>query len=331
MPTNILATIAQLSDKHILKDAPETYRRAFVEAAVRVYPANVLAKMLQEKFFIPNDAAFNLDAYFQSASELSVQNHLMLERRAKNISFEKQVHPPKDVDAFYEVGDTKVSLEVKCAVEAQTPATGLVIKMAGRVPNHQDSFRELKAKIESAHPAQSVQLGKNKDNTLKDFLVSAHGKFNPQSGCGDLNVLLIACGYYFNLQEWAYYLFENNGLFTESSFHPQSEFSLVDVVVLTNLKYCHASAQQFHDWTLKDVFVLPFLNPRRRTTALNESIVAGLGVFNHHLKRYNEFTPTSGDPEVPDFILNATKVNSYVAEKLQDSERDRYFPLKMNR
>lgn len=330
MPTRILEAISKLSDRHILKNAPESYQRGFAEAAVRVYPAKDWAKMFQEKFFIPNDAAFNPDTYFQSAAELSVQNHLMQERRAGNVAIEKQVNPPKDVDAYYEVGATKVSVEVKCAVEAQTPASALTIKTAGRVPNHLETFRDLKNKIESAHPAQSVQLGKNKDNTLKDFLVSAQGKFNPQSGCDDLNILLVAGGYYFNLQEWWFYMFENDGLFTANSFHPPEAFNLVDVVVLTNLKYCHATAQQFHDWTLKDVFILPILNPRRRTTALSESIVRGLGIFNHHLKRFNEFTPTSDDPQVPDYILNAIKVNSYVAEKLEAAERDRYFPVKMN-
>lgn len=328
-PADILAAIAGLSDKHTLKNAPESYRLGFAEAAVRVYPAHQRAKLLQDKFFIPNDAAFRLDPFLQSASELTVQNHLMQEQPAKNTAIEKQVNPPKDVDVYYEVGATKVSLEVKCAVEAQAAADSLVIKMAGRVPNHQESFNDLKGQLESLNPTTTVELGKNKDNTLKDFLVSAHAKFNAQSGCDDLNVLLVACGYYFNLQEWYFYMFENDGLFTPKSFHPPVEFALVDMVMLTNLKYCHTTARQFHDWTLKNVFILPFLNPRRRATALSESIVRGLEVFNHHLRRYNEFTPTSDDPNVPDFILENVKVNAYVAEHMSETERQRYFPVKM--
>ncbi len=328
--TDILTAISQLSGKHVLKNAPMSYKQGFAEAALRVYPANVRAKLLQDKFCIPNDATFKPDTFLQSASELSVQNHLIKEQRAKNVAIEKQVNPPKDVDAYYEVGATKVSLEVKCAVEAVTSANSLVVKMAGRVPNYQASFQDLKGKIESAHPTKLVELGKNKDNTLKDFLVSAHSKFNPQSGCDDVNILLVACGYYFKIQDWYFYMFENDGLFTANSFHPPEEFALVDLVVLTNLKYCHTAAQKFHDWTLKDAFILPFLNPRRRNTALSESIVRGLEVFNHHLKRYNEFTPTSVDPSVPDYVHNSIKVNSYVAEKLDVTERDRYFPVKLN-
>jgi hypothetical protein len=328
---DILAAISNLSAKHVLRNATVTYREGFADAAVRVYPGDQRAKLLQNKFFIPNDTAFKVDTFLQSASELSVQNHLMQSSRASHVAIEKQVNPPKDVDVYYEVGATKVSLEVKCAVENQLPASSLIIKTAGRVPNHQAAFQDLKEKIEAAHPTKLVEQGKNKDNTLKDFLLSAHGKFNPQSGCDDLNILLVACGYYFNLQEWYFYMFENHGLFTASSFHPQTDFSLVDMVILTNLKYCHTDAQRFHDWTLKDVFLLPFLNPRRRGTAVSESIVRGLEVFNHHLKQFNEFRPTSDDPQVPDHVLNAVKVNSYVAEKLEAGERKRYFPVKLNK
>jgi hypothetical protein len=329
--SDILAAIARLSDKHVLKNAPANYQRGFVEAAIRVYPASRRAELLQNKFFIPNDTAFNADTFLQSASELSVQNHLMMEQRAKGVGIEKRVNPPKDVDVYYEVGATKVSLEVKCAVEAPQPSDALVIKMAGRVPDHRATFDDLKGKIEAAHPKQRVELAKNKDNTLKDFLISAHGKFNPHAGFDDLNILLVACGYYFDVQAWSFYMFENGGLFTSNSFHPQSEFAFVDMVILTNLKYCHTDARAFHDWTLKDAFILPFLNPLRRAAAVSESIVRGLGVFNHHLKRFNEFTPASDDPQVPNHILNVIKVNNYVPEHLDAAERDRYFPIKLNR
>lgn len=143
--------------------------------------------------------------------------------------------------------------------------------------------------------------------------------------------MLVAGGYYFNLQEWHHYMFENKGLFTPESFHQSSTFDLVDLVILTNLKYCHSHAQQFHDWTLRDVFVLPVLNPRRRATALSQSIVRGLEVFDHHMKRFNAFTPVSHDPSVPDFVLNAVKLNTYVGQELKPAERNRYFPVELTK
>jgi hypothetical protein len=56
--TEILIAISNLSDRHVLKGAPECYRQSFAEAAMRVYPANKRAKILQDKFFVPNDVAF---------------------------------------------------------------------------------------------------------------------------------------------------------------------------------------------------------------------------------------------------------------------------------
>jgi hypothetical protein len=105
----------------------------------------------------------------------------------------------------------------------------------------------------------------------------------------------------------------------------------VDLVLLTNLKYCHCEAQQYHDWTLENTFVLPCLNPKRRQSATAESILKGLRIFNHHLKRFADYTPHSDDPNVPDEILQKVKLNSYVAEHLPEAERTRYFPVKLNR
>jgi len=46
--TDILSAILQRSDKHVLNNAPDVYRRRFGEAAVRVYPTKDLA-MLEER------------------------------------------------------------------------------------------------------------------------------------------------------------------------------------------------------------------------------------------------------------------------------------------
>jgi hypothetical protein len=171
-----------------------------------------------------------------------------------------------------------------------------------------------------SNPKNSVVLAKNKDNTLKDFLVSAHGKFSPSSCVDDLNVLLVACGGPESIQDWHNYLYGNSGLFTAEPFHrtPQ-DYGLVDVVMLSSLRYCHSHAQQLHDWTLRNVFLLPCVNPHRRTSAVSESIAGGLSVFDHHLKKFNTFKPVS---EVGENL----KVLHYVRWELQEQERARYFP-----
>lgn len=324
--TDIIAEISNLSDRHLLKNAPKNYIQGFAEAAVRVYPIKSRASILQDKFFIPNDAAFNIETYLQSASELTVQNHLAVDNLLKDFAIEKQVNPPKDVDCYYEVSGTRVSLEVKCAIEIPAPQDALVYKTAGRVPNREESFSALKGLVDESNPGKDVVVGKNKDNTMKDFLLSAHSKFPPSSGVDALNVLFVSCGDYFNIQDWWFHLLEKGGLFTDASFHPPSEFGLVDVVIISNLKYCHAHAQQNHDWTLRDVFILPVLNPKRRQTALSESITNGLSVFDHHLKKFSHYSPSENDPGAPKELALKLKVNSYVVDGLAEGLRERYFP-----
>jgi len=312
--------ISRLSQKHILAGAPESYARGFATAASNVYSAKEIESVLQRKFFIPDDSRFDLDSYQQSAAELSVQNHLVLERRAKNFERDKRVNPPKDVDAYYEVGATRVSLEVKCPVEVEPPEDPYVVTMGGRVSGYLEKFNRLKGVMES-NPENSVDLAKNKDNTLKDFLVSAHDKFSVSSGVDDLNILFIACGDCASIQDWYFYLYGNSGLFTGDPFHPSpQDYGLVDVVALSSLRYCHAHAQGFHDWTLRDVFLLPCVNPHRRSSAVSESFVSGLNIFDHHLKRFNAFTPESEAGQ-------SLKVLHYVVEKLAGQERARYFPV----
>ncbi len=315
--TDVISSIAKLSQKHILKDANEAYVKGFAVAATNVYPPKQLSKILQEKFFIPNDSGFDLNKYLESAAELSVQNYLKQEPRIINIALDKRVNPPKNVDAYYEVGPTHISLEVKCAEEVELSSDSFTVVMAGRVPNHLDKFNALK----SAMPKETVQLVKNKDNTLKDFLISANNKFSPDSGVDDLNILFIACGDAVHIQDWYNYLYATSGFFTADPLCSYLEYNLVDVVILSNLKYYHTLAKQFHDWTLRDVFLLPCVNPHHRTTAMSGSIVSGLSVFNHHLKLFNDFSPTP-------FAAQALKVIHYVVEKLQPRERDRYFPVR---
>lgn len=325
-PTDILEIISKLSDRHVLKGAPAGYATGFAEAVLRVYPAKDLKKILQDKFFIPNDTAFNLDTYCQSASELSIQNHLVLDQRLQKVAIEKQVNPPKDVDAYYEIGSTRVSLEVKCAVEQSPPESALIYKTAGRVPGHVKSFDNLKEVVGERDPDKKVFQGKNKDNTMKDFLLSAHSKFSSKPGFEDLNILFVACGDYFNVQEWWFYLFLNNGLFTKNSFYPPSEFGRVDLVILSNLKYCHAVARASHNWRLDDVFLLPALNPNRRKSALSATMFEGINIFSHHLKSYSEYVPRDDDPDANREIALLVKVNSYVVDGLAYGDRERYFP-----
>ena len=317
---NVLSLVSKLSPKHVLCKAPQVYTSSFAAAVNRVYPPDQVEKILRERFFIPDDSNFRLDVYLQSAAELSIQNHLKIEKRAKCFEINKPVNPPKDVDAYYEVGATRVSLEVKCPEEVELSPETYTMTTVGRVSNyqdHQERFRELKNVFDS--PIQSLMHTKNKDNTLKSFLVESHNKLSPSSSVDDLNVLFVACGNCGNVQDWYSYLYGGEGLFTSQSFYPTVEYKLVDVVVVSNLKYSHIHAQESHDWTLRNVFLLPFVNPHGRASAVSESIVGGLSVFEHHMNRFIGFNPADEKGQI-------LKVIHYCAKELKKEERESYFP-----
>jgi len=322
---DVMSAIDILSDKHLLKSSPENYKRGFAAAALAVYPSDRIAKTLQDKFFIPNDAGYDQDTFLASAVELSVQNHLKRIHTITNFAIDKKVNPPKDVDCYYEVGCIRVSLEIKTPREDALPNGALVLKAAGRVPNHRDEFSRFSDGITQAHPEKEVILGHNKDNTSKDFLTSAHNKFSKRSDADDCNILLIGCGDYFNISEWYMHFKQNEGLFTNTSFWPVTDFELVDLVILSNLKYYHENARQYHDWTLTNVFLLPLLNPKRRNSSNIETLTAGLSVFEHHMSSFDKYKASCEG--IPDHIMAAIKVNSYVGEHLTESERKRFFPV----
>jgi len=166
---------------------------------------------------------------------------------------------------------------------------------------------------------QSLELTKNQDNKLKDYLVGSHEKFSPNSNVDDLNVLLIACSNPSSIQDWYFYLEGGEGLFTSQPFCPSQEYKLVDMVILSNLKYCHTDARETFDWTLQNVFLLPFVNPHGRSSLVRQSVFCGLNVFEHHFDQFRRFTPKLDTG-------NAIKIFHYLSYGIESEKRRRYFP-----
>ena len=72
---NKLALFLAKSVKHNLHD--------FVVAVLEVYDHAELAKILQAKFFLPNESNYTDEAYYQSASELSVARYIKQKEKQK--------------------------------------------------------------------------------------------------------------------------------------------------------------------------------------------------------------------------------------------------------
>ncbi|HEY1663200.1 MAG TPA: hypothetical protein VGI03_12340 [Verrucomicrobiae bacterium] len=317
---NVRDLVEKLSASHPLQTAGGNYKRDFISAVENVYPAKDVGKILQEKFSIPNDSKFSLDRYLQSAAELSVQNDLKRNPSVQNFEIDKQVNAPKDVDAYCETGSKKIALEVKCPEERKADPNTLGLAAVGRLPDFFEKAAILHSIFDTSSSWNKLETIQNRDNSMKDFLLSGNGKFSSVPLNDNLNILFVACGHFTDMTNWWQTLTGPNELFTELSYWPTDQFRLVDLVILSNLKYLHTEARQYNDWTLNNAFILPCINPNGRDTLKLDSIEIGLSVFNHHLFRFAKYQP------VDDPILMMFKPGAYCLYNLNEPEFRRYFP-----
>jgi hypothetical protein len=328
---DIAALVGGLPPAHALTIAPASYREGFVRAFAAVHGLRPNARqLLDQKFFVPNTTSYSFNQFLQSAAELSVAHHVV-KSQATAFESEKKMNPgvnDRDVDVYFEVGATRVPLEVKCPEEQHVAPGTLTLDFAGRHPDPKGIFGEIQGVFAQAAnlppELRQLTLAQHKDNKLKDYLISAHDKFSPSPDLDQLNVLFVACGE--ELQPWYHYLHEREGLFTPQSFHPVQTFERTQVVILSNLKYFHTQAAAHHDWTLKDVFLLPVLNPTAATRVMTETLEKGLSIFDHHLRPYNAYRLQNGGSDVPMDVIEATRLNTYIHGWLSDPEFQRFFP-----
>jgi hypothetical protein len=183
--TQIHELIRGLSPNHILKNSPQNYIDDFVVAALEVYDPAKLRKILQAKFFMPDESNYSDQAYYQNASELSVARYIKQKEKQKlvtNCRLEKKVNSEnqKDVDVYFQVGATRVSVEVKCPLEEeQAPfPENITMQTDGRLPGHREKYERLRRAIESGPSGTRFLLGKNRDLRMKDCLISANDTVN---------------------------------------------------------------------------------------------------------------------------------------------------------
>ena len=328
----VQATVKNASSKHILGRSSPEYSSGFVEAFCRVYGEENWQQALQQKFFLPNETSFDDQRFFQGACELSVANHIRL-RAVTDFEVDKNVNPTNDtdVDMFFRRG-AAIAVEVKCPVEPRPtiPPTAnssvMLVRTAGRIPAYPAGVDEFVSLV-NASGAMPAVVGKNKDATLKDFLISANNKFNPESGVDDLNILFLGCGDWADMANYYTYLYGNDELFTTQSFHPNAEFRLVDVVILSSLRYRHEHVRDGDDWTLRNVFLLPRLNPHGRNSRTQYALDRGLSVFDNHRKRFDAFEDVPDDPNATADMMKILRLQHYSYQVLSAAEKARYFPV----
>ena len=236
-----------------------------------------------EKPFIQSDCETTVNSYFAKNYENTFQ-------------YELQVNPTSDknVECQIKDNDYTYNIEVKCssfeAKENIDKIDAFKFGTLGRLDNYKDAMKEignlmLEGQKKTGEDPKSLIELKKMDNNLKDFLLSAHQKYNPTPNEKEVNILVVCCGDANDMQNWHNYMFAPTGLFTKGSFHNQKDYSLVDVVVLTNLYHRHNKfynkLQLKDNWDLDSSFNIVSSNPFRRM-AKEISIKHFLKIFPHY-------------------------------------------------
>jgi hypothetical protein len=93
---------------------------------------------------------------------------------------------------------------------------------------------------------------------------------------------------------------QHGGLFTKESFHPIESFDQVDLVILSNLQSFHSIATGHHDWTLRDVYMIPCVNFNTRANVSDIAVGKALGLFPHQLEAFHDFTGSAEEMRLRD-------------------------------
>lgn len=256
-------------------------------------------------------------AYIQAAVEVTVCAHFA-RFFSDGFIYEDKVNPPKDVDCSVQVGGFKYNVEVKCAdfskKQAIDESDGFKIGSLGRLSDFDSVVKGLESLFSSGGHVLSRQ--RHMDNNLKDFLVSAHEKFAPETPDNELNVLVVGCDDAMDMQKWNSYLYGTQGLFTLESYADTTTYDRVDLVLLTNLYHRHKDPalkdKLSGHWQLSEAFCVLCQNPK--SLKPDKTFME----FSRTVRHYNnELQAHTVEGEAPDFILNGLAIPSYVVSRLQ--------------
>jgi len=276
-----------------------------------------------------NKGSFNEAAFIQAACETAVANHFV---NKSNFKVEIKTNPAskKNIDCQFTSQNFTYNIEVKCSsferLEKEKDSTSYIFETFGRIPDHEQVTFELLKILnqDQANPINSnnkYQEAKKLDNVLKDFLESAHKKFNSTCSDEEVNILLVCCDDRNDMQNWYGYLTANEGLLTEQSFADPANYNNVDLVILTNLYFKH---KNFHkkrlknSWSLEETLNLIFCNPFR----IKEKNSAIVNFFTKELINYTVHLLNYKVPGfAPDHVNDAVLLHYFVMEQLEKEQK----------
>lgn len=302
-------------------------------SALRIMEKKLSKKELSgliEKKLQTKTKSFNESQYIQSACELTLCTYFA-NLCPETFKYEPKINPPKDIDFSFQSAGYDINVEIKCAdftskKELDTQSKTLKLGSMGRTPGFDDQFNTLE-KLIGENSDYSLAKQKHMDNRLKDYLLSAHEKFDNEDIDSTLNVLAVCCDDAADIQKWFGYMFFHQGLFTQNSFFDSRQFNNVDVVLLTNLHHRHSEytkKDKISDhWQFSSAFNLIFSNPFRKKNKKKE-IFHLLEIVPNFSKELQAFQ-VKGD--ILQEVKDVMRINHFVAEELQGNGRYFFQPI----
>jgi len=291
------------------------------------FPSEVVL-WLRDKMLL-NTHPFDEKQFIQFASEATIVE-FFTKRYPSHAEIEKKINPnnQKDVDLVFSHKDFTFNIEVKCSdfVEKERIQANdsLKVQTIGRLPGLKETMADLNPILEEVAKKLNldggVEMARNMDNNLKDFLKSADEKFNPNSTDKELNILAVSCDDSEDMQLWYYYMFKDAGLFTSESFYPKSNFENVDLVLLNNLYFKHndyESKNISNPWEFENTFNLMFKNPNAKQPK-EEAIQEFLKICPNYNTQFKDWDISGvADEEVKDSRRIADFIKAELEEKLK--------------
>ncbi len=320
-----------IDNKHYLKHAQlsgHPYLSDFetVLAAYKSHFPDEVADWLTEKMLL-NPNPFQEKQFIQYACEATIVKYFS-DLFPASIEIEKKVNPNnnKDVDVVFSDNGFTFHIEVKCSdyksKELIDSSNNIKIQTVGRLTDLDKTIAALQPALDQVAEKLGLDgttMSKNMDNNLKDFLISAHEKFNPDASDKELNILSVSVDDAEDMQLWYYYMFKDQGLFTPVSYHPQSEYDNVDLVMINNLYFKHNKYFQkklANSWDFGNSCVLIFPNPNAKQ-AKNDAINHFLSICPNINQLYSAWrVPGSADEDVKD----SRKIADFIKAELEDNQ-----------
>lgn len=337
---DIDAKVTSLMDKshylYIAKNVNNNYYQDFLNTA------NAIRKILTEKDFLKwleekmllTDIPFNEKKFIQYAVEASAARYF-IEKDDSKVSLEKKINPnnKKDVDIQYVDGEYTYNIEIKCPTfdnkEKSENVKNIKIDIWGRLPDRGEEASNLLA----THIGKDISKIKKMDCNLKDYLVNAHSKFNPDASDNELNVLLVGCDDIEDIQRWYGYMFADNGLLTKESFEPQENYNNVDAIVVTDRYYRHrnySNSKIIEAWSFENGLSLVFLNPFRKNKKKN-AMDSFLKCFHNYTTQFQKYTTEKKMSDIwyvlqsriiPHFVMDNLKKDSSLNIYIENIEKN---------